>query len=61
MPAEPQPIRLFEQIGFGMTLFLSASEDYAEAGGDPGSRVTTSEAKLTGLGGTAGAQRGERT
>ncbi len=30
VPTAPEPIRLFEQIGFGMTRFLSASDDYAD-------------------------------
>ncbi len=30
VPAAPEPLRLFEQIGFGMTQFLSASDDYAD-------------------------------
>ena len=30
MPAAPEPLRLFDQIGFGMTRFLSASDDYAD-------------------------------
>ena len=30
VPAAPEPLRLFEHIGFGMTRFLSASDDYAD-------------------------------
>ena len=30
VPTAPEPLRLFEQIGFGMTRFLSASDDYAD-------------------------------
>jgi len=30
VPAAPEPLRLFDQIGFGMKRFLSASDDYAD-------------------------------
>ena len=30
VPTAPEPLRLFEHIGFGMTRFLSASDDYAD-------------------------------
>ena len=29
-PAAPEPLRLFEQIGFAMTRFLSVTDDYAD-------------------------------
>ena len=30
VPAAPEPLRLFEHIGFGMTRFLATSDDYAD-------------------------------